>query len=143
MVLELQVQADAVVKVSPWQWRGHCAAWPGGPQQLWFFSRTPLSSLTPPGSTTKTPLGILPRPLLCSAFRTRLPPIENAHFSNGFFGRCHSASKMKQSGAGLLSRFCGAFKSGVTKHQKWRRGTPGPFLPFCGAFKRGATLHQK
>ena len=31
---------------------------PGGPQQL--LSRTPLSSLTPSGSATKTPLGIFP-----------------------------------------------------------------------------------
>ena len=57
-VAGLQVQADAVVEGEP------LAAGRVARSSSWFFSRMPLSSLTPSGSTsataTKTPLGIFP-----------------------------------------------------------------------------------
>ena len=38
--------------------------------------------------------------------------------------------------------FC-RFLGGATKHQKLRRGAPPPFSRFLGAFKSGVTKHQK
>ena len=64
-VAGLQVQADAVVEGEALAAGvGNCVARPGGRSSSWFFSRMPLSSLTPSGSTSataaKTPLGIFP-----------------------------------------------------------------------------------
>ena len=40
----------------------------------------------------------------------------------------------------FFCRFCGAVKSGVTKHQKWRRGTPGFFFAVFVAHSKAVSL---
>ena len=73
-----------------------------------------------------------------SIFRTRLP-LENAHFSMFLHVFLAVPLCFKNEAEGhprLFSRFLGAFKSGVTKHQKWRRGAPPPFFSFFGRIQK-------